>query len=133
MAIIFLLGPSQWDPEDDVPLEVPPMNIRRQLETIFEEHGHTTILMEDVQDDPSEDLLEKFDRILVGPRLTDIVVYWPRSAKMQTTYDELILLRDRWEIQRLPPIWILHEDRTDDQARCDRRSPRCLLALRQQR
>lgn len=43
--------------------------------------------------------------------MTDVVVYWPPGAKMQTTYDELILLRDRLGIQGLPSIWVLHHTR----------------------
>jgi len=60
--------------------------------------------MEEEHDVPGEDLVEKFDRLL-RRSITDIVIYWPPHAKMQTTYDELILLRDRVHA-KLSEIWI---------------------------
>lgn len=36
------------------------------------------------------------------------MVYWPAGAKMQTTYDELILLRDRILDPGRPNVWVLH-------------------------
>lgn len=108
MAIVFLLGPSQWDPQRGEPPKHTPMEARRQIEELLEAEGHHVILMEDVEDERGEDLIEKFDRILQSKGVTDIVVYWPAGAKMQTTYDELILLRDRVDDVPLPDIWVLH-------------------------
>jgi hypothetical protein len=39
------------------------------------------------------DLTDKFFRILREQTTTNILVYWPRAAKMQTTLDEIIHLR----------------------------------------
>lgn len=108
MAVVFLLGPSEWDPQRGTPPKHTPMDVRRQLEEFFEDEGHHVILMEDIPGQRGEDLVEKFDRILQTKGVTDIVVYWPAGAKMQTTYDELILLRDRAEDASLPGIWVLH-------------------------
>lgn len=108
MAIVFLLGPSQWDLQRGEPPKHTPMEARRQMEDLLEAEGHHVILMEDVEDKRDEDLIEKFDRILQTKGVTDIVVYWPAGAKMQTTYDELILLRDRVD-DPLPDIWVLHQ------------------------
>lgn len=109
MAIVFLLGPSLWDPQRGEPPKHAPMEVRRQIEELLEAEGHHVILMEDVEDRRGEDLIEKFDRILQSKGVTDIVVYWPAGAKMQTTYDELILLRDRMDDAPLPAIWVLHD------------------------
>ncbi len=108
MAVIFLLGPSQWDPHRGEPPDHTPMEVRRRLQKVLARGGHHVILMEDVEDRDDEDLVEKFDRILGTKGITDIVVYWPAGAKMQTTYDELILLRDRVDDPTLPSIWVLH-------------------------
>lgn len=109
MAVVFLLGPSQWAPQRGEPLKHTPMEVRRQIEGLLEAEDHHVILMEDVEDRRGEDLIEKFDRILQTKGVTDIVVYWPAGAKMQTTYDELILLRDRVDDVALPDIWVLHD------------------------
>jgi hypothetical protein len=103
MAILFLLGPSLWESGEDV-----PMRTRREIGKVFRESGHRVILMEDEADKEDEDLVEKFYRLLLEKRVTDIVVYWPAHAKMQTTYDEFILLRARMDISKLPRIWVLH-------------------------
>ncbi len=108
MAVVFLLGPSQWDPQRGPPPKRTPMDVRREIEQLLEDAGHHVILMEDIDDRQGEDLIEKFDRILQTKGITDLVVYWPAGAKMQTTYDELILLRDRVEDLPLPDIWVLH-------------------------
>jgi hypothetical protein len=54
-------------------------------------------------------MIQRFDR-LVRQGITDVVVYWPPRAKMQTTYDELILLCDRRAFlkQNRIDIWVLH-------------------------
>lgn len=56
--------------------------------------GQSCDLMEDDPDRDGEDVIQKFDRLLKS-KVTEIVLYWPPLAKMQTTYDELILLYDR--------------------------------------
>lgn len=65
--------------------------------------------MEDDPDRDGEDLIEKFDRLL-RHKATDVVLYWPPLAKMQTTYDELILLCDRRDFLKREKIrlWALH-------------------------
>ena len=54
-------------------------------------------------------MIQKFDRLLRS-RVTDVVLYWPSMAKMQTSYDELILLYDRQKFLRQERIslWVLH-------------------------
>jgi hypothetical protein len=101
MATVFLLGPSQWESGENM-----PMRMRREIADIFREAGHQTFLMEDEAD--VEDLVEKLYRLVLKKGVTEIVVYWPAQAKMQTTYDEFILLRARLGIAKLPRIWVLH-------------------------
>ncbi len=84
------------------------MDARRRIADIFRKDGHQLILMEDEPDNAGEDLVDKFDRLLHERAVTDVVVYWPAHAKMQTTYDELILLRDRVDDPRLPRVWVVH-------------------------
>jgi hypothetical protein len=103
MAILFLLGPSMRESGEDV-----PMRTRREIGEVFRESGHRVILMEDEADKGDEDLVAKFYRLLLERSVTDIVVYWPAHAKMQTTYDELILLRARMDISKQSRIWVLH-------------------------
>ncbi|HWQ68388.1 MAG TPA: hypothetical protein VN494_00305 [Patescibacteria group bacterium] len=109
MAIIFLLGPGMLDPAEAQPADPAPMQVRRNLAEVFGRHGHTVILMEDDPDRQGEDLIQKFDRLLQSG-VTDIVLYWPPRAKMQTTYDELILLCDRLDLleKRSVRLWALH-------------------------
>lgn len=111
MAVIFLLGPSEWDPErTKPPVGLTPLDHRRRLQKLLEGASgeHVVFLMEDEPPRTGEDLLEKFWRLIEQKRVTDVVLYWPPAAKMQTTYDELLLLRDRLGIQKLPRIWVLH-------------------------
>lgn len=84
------------------------MDMRRRVAEIFRKDGHTVFLMEDEPDKEGDDLVDKFDRLLRERGVTDIAVYWPAKAKMQTTYDELILLRARGHDPKLPRIWIVH-------------------------
>ena len=109
MAIIFLLGPGMWDPARRSASNPAPMKVRRDMAKAFEADGHKVILMEDDPDREGEDYIQKFDRLL-RHKITDVVLYWPPLAKMQTTYDELILLCDRREfIKRASiSIWALH-------------------------
>lgn len=109
MAVVFLLGPGMWGPEKGAPAKPSPMEVRRELAKILSGGGHRVILMEDEPDRKGEDMIQKFDRLLRG-RVTDVVLYWPPMAKMQTTYDELILLYDRNDFlqkERIA-IWALH-------------------------
>ena len=89
MAVIFLLGPGLWDASKNPPDAASPMQTRRHIAKLFERDGHKPILMEDDPDRGGEDLIQKFDRLL-RHGVTDVVVYWPPLAKMQTTYDELV-------------------------------------------
>ena len=109
MATIFLLGPGMWDPAKRTSSDPAPIKVRREVAKILDGDGHKVILMEDDLDRPGEDLIQKFDRLL-RHKVTDIVLYWPPLAKMQTTYDELILLCDRQEFlkQESIAIWVLH-------------------------
>lgn len=109
MAVIFLLGPSLWRPDKGAPSDPTPMQARREIAEILRGDGHHVLLMEDEPDREGEDLIQKFDRLL-SQHLTDIIVYWPPLAKMQTTYDELILLYDRRSFleQRQIRIWVVH-------------------------
>ena len=109
MAIVFLLGPGMLDPANAQAVDPAPMQVRRDLAEVFRGHGHTVILMEDDLDRQGEDLIQKFDRLLQSG-VTDIVLYWPPLAKMQTTYDELILLCDRLDLLKKKSVrlWALH-------------------------
>lgn len=109
MAVIFLLGPGMWDPAKRTSSDPAPIRVRREIAKIFGGDGHKVILMEDDPDRQGEDLIQKFDRLL-RHKVTDIVLYWPPLAKMQTSYDELILLCDRQEFlkQESITIWVLH-------------------------
>lgn len=109
MAVIFLLGPGTWDPSKKAPTEPSPMGVRRKIAKQLREDGHEVVLMEDDPDRVGEDLIHKFDRLL-RKDVTDVVVYWPPSAKMQTTYDEFILLCDRRDFltKHSITIWLLH-------------------------
>lgn len=85
------------------------MQVRRDIEKTFIREGHKVILMEDDPDRQDEDYIQKFDRLLRSG-VTDVVLYWPPLAKMQTTYDELILLCDRRNFLEKASIriWALH-------------------------
>jgi hypothetical protein len=83
--------------------------MRRRLAGILSRGGHTVVLMEDVADLPGEGMVEKFVRIL-RDGITEVLLYWPPKAKMQTTYDELLLLSERPALLRelRIRIWALH-------------------------
>lgn len=85
------------------------MEIRREIAKALVAGGHRVLLMEDEADRKGEDMIQKFDRLLRS-KVTDVVLYWPPLAKMQTTYDELILLYDRAALLRDENIslWALH-------------------------
>ncbi len=65
--------------------------------------------MEDDPDRDGEGMVEKFERLLRSG-VTDVLLYWPPLAKMQTTYDELLLLSERRALlEKLGiSIWALH-------------------------
>lgn len=84
------------------------MEERRIIAHLLRTQGHSVLIMEDIKDRMEEDLIDKFDRILRTKQITDIVVYWPANAKMQTTYDEFILPSDRANRQKLPNVWVVH-------------------------
>ena len=109
MAVVFLLGPGMWDPSKGSKTSITPMKIRRQIAHLLKTDGHKVILMEDDPDRSGEDMIQKFDRLL-RHHVTDVAVYWPPLAKMQTTYDELILLCDRHEFLKTKSIrvWLVH-------------------------
>jgi hypothetical protein len=65
--------------------------------------------MEDVEPSDGEDLVQKFDRILDAERPDLILVYWPARSKMQTTFDEMLLLRKRIEARPVPRVVVLHQ------------------------
>jgi hypothetical protein len=109
VAIVFLLGPGWWADEKASPADASPMAVRRRLARILKRSGHAVVLMEDETDRPGEDMIQKFDRLLRN-KVTDVLLYWPPLAKMQTTWDELILLCDRQALleRRKISIWVLH-------------------------
>ena len=109
MAVVFFLGPGIWDPAKRPVTEPNPLSIRRKLAKILRGNGHRVIIMEDVSDRAGEDLINKFDRLLRN-KVTDVVFYWPPKAKMQTTYDEFILLCDRADVLKKSSmgLWALH-------------------------
>jgi len=109
MAVVFLLGPGMWDTAKRPAADPTPMRVRRDMAKVMIEHGHTVTLMEDDPDREGEDVIQKFDRLLKS-KVTDVVLYWPPLAKMQTTYDELILLYDRRGFLKKHSIrlWALH-------------------------
>lgn len=86
------------------------MDVRRELKAVFEARKHRVILMEDVGGEQGEGLVDKFERILERKDVEHVVVLWPKAAKMQTTYDELLLLRRRASTKPVPPVWILHHE-----------------------
>ena len=108
MAVVFLLGPGMWA-EGAASSEPAPIAVRRQLAGILQETGHSVLLMEEEPDLDDEDMVQKFERLLRRD-VTDVLLYWPPLAKMQTTYDELLLLYDRRELlkQLGITIWALH-------------------------
>jgi hypothetical protein len=85
------------------------MDVRRSIAKILTDEGHRVILMEDEPDHEDEDMIQKFDRLLRN-KVTDVLIFWPPLAKMQTTYDELVLLYDRKVFLRRSgiAIWVLH-------------------------
>ena len=108
-AIVFLLGPGMWNNPKRPVADPAPMQVRRDIAKAFISRGHKIILMEDDPDRQGEDYIQKFDRLLRN-KVTDVVLYWPPLAKMQTTYDELILLCDRRDFIEKAAIrlWALH-------------------------
>ncbi len=110
MAVVFLLGPGMWEPsKGGAPASQTPMDVRRKIAKVLRDFHHTVVLMENEPGRKAEDIIQKFDRLLRS-KVTDVVLYWPPSAKMQTTYDELILLYDRQRFLRKSRIalWVLH-------------------------
>ncbi len=109
MAVVFLLGPGMWDAAKRPAADPAPMRVRRHMAKVLAGQGHTVLLMEDDPDREGEDYIEKFDR-LFRDKVTDVVLYWPPLAKMQTTYDELILLCDRRDFikEKAIRLWALH-------------------------
>ena len=109
MAAIFLLGPGMWDPSKRPHTEPSPMDVRRHIAKQFRQDDHEVVLMEDDPDRGGEDLIQKFDRLLRRD-VTDVVVYWPPAAKMQTTFDEFILLCDRRDFltKHSIAVWLLY-------------------------
>lgn len=109
MAVVFLLGPGMWAAERTSQPERAPIDVRRRLAQILKGGGHSVVLMEDVPDLPGEGMVEKFVRIL-SDGVTEVLLYWPQKAKMQTTYDELLLLSERPALLRelRIRIWALH-------------------------
>ncbi len=103
MATVFVLGPSFLQSGEKALLRV-----RQELADIFREGSQHAFLMEEQPDRKGEDIVDKFYRLVEENAVSDIVVYWPDGAKMQTTYDELILLRARMDVMKVPTIWILH-------------------------
>jgi hypothetical protein len=109
MAVVFILGPGMWDPANRHAADPTPIQIRRGMAKTLVQYGHAAILMEEDPDRKGEDVIQKFDRLLRA-KVTDVLLYWPPLAKMQTTYDELILLYDRRVFLKKHSIrlWAMH-------------------------
>lgn len=106
MASVFVLGPSQWRKKR---WESTPLEIRQRLVELLSEH-HDAYILEPLTDDASDrDLTDKFYRTLRDRMTTDIVLFWPLGAKMQTTLDEIVLLRARMDGSEAPTVWMLHQ------------------------
>lgn len=109
MSVVFLLGPSLWKTPSSELVVSGPMRVRKRIAQSWRRDGHRVILMEETPDVKGDRFIDKFDRLLHA-NVTNVVMYWPPLAKMQTTYDELILLCDREEFlkQKAVRIWLLH-------------------------
>ena len=107
MAIIFLLGPSVWKSKKISPI-YSPMQKRRQLAEIFRADNHKIVIMEDEPDIKDEHLYKKFYRLINDKKVTDIIMYWPSLAEMQTTQIELVLLGIQNDTLPTPQIWLFH-------------------------
>lgn len=110
MSVVFILGPSEWDPERSTPLRFSPRSVRDRIAEALRAAGHTAFLMEDQETRAGEDMVDKFERLLDEQAVDSILVYWPPAAKMQTTYDELILLRARTGHKQNPQVWVFHHE-----------------------
>lgn len=108
MPVVFLLGPSEW--LDGATAGKTPMAHRRDLLALLTQAGVDAFVMEDEPDVDGEDLVAKFERLLQERRVDEVVPDWPPGAKMQTTYDEMLLLRTLRDRMPLPRIWFLHHE-----------------------
>jgi hypothetical protein len=106
LASVFILGPGQYAKRRRGPT---PRETRERLVDLFSAH-HDSYILEPLDDDVSDrDLADKFYRIMQENATTDVVIHWPLGAKMQTTLDEIILLRARMDDSGAPHVWLLHE------------------------
>jgi len=105
LASVFILGPGHWEAQAGKARS--PRHVRTHVASLL--HGrHHTFLMEDIADHPEDrDLTDKFLRILETQKTTDILVYWPKRAKMQTTLDEFLHLRHALDRGLQPNVWLL--------------------------
>lgn len=116
MKRVILLGPGHWRLPWRLAKRTTPLEIRRKLAEGLLANGLDAVLLEDEPDEADEkhDLTRKFHRFLESEPVDAILVYWPLHAKMQTTWDELIILREehlrheRGERGPLPPLHYLH-------------------------
>lgn len=110
MAVVLVLGPSQW--RRAAPGRATPLTVRRRLVERLRDAGHEAFLLEEVVDEAGDrDLLDKFERVLDAKEVTDVLVYHPARAKMQATLHELLILAARADDGPTPRLWLLvHED-----------------------
>ncbi len=105
MAVVFVLGPSDWRRRRK---GATPLEIRRRLAQRLADHHHYPIVMEDVPDEAGDkDAFGKFTRILDTMGVTDILLWHPAGAKMQATIHELVLLIQRADDKAVPRLWLL--------------------------
>jgi len=108
MAVIFLLGPGMWGPERASAGGPSPLAIRREMARVFSKDGHRLILMEGEKDRRGEDLIQKFDGLLRN-RVTDIVLYWPILASLESGSHKVETMvgsfrsSDKWLLKALRP------------------------------
>ncbi|MBI2078270.1 MAG: hypothetical protein HYT80_07890 [Euryarchaeota archaeon] len=115
MKRALLLGPGHWKWPVLHARGATPLEVRHRIQDVMEAEGVDAVLLEDEPDQAREadDLALKFHRLLDEGPMDAIVVYWPRGAKMQTTWDELVILREeqlrheRGERGTLPPLHYL--------------------------
>lgn len=122
MKRALLLGPGHWRLPWLRWTRPSPLEVRRRLSETLHSYGLEAVLLEEEPDEAgeAEDVSRKFHRFLDSEPLDAILVYWPRRAKMQTTWDELVILREehlrheRGERGPLPPLHYLHDLRAMD-------------------
>lgn len=116
MKQALLLGPGHWNlpwtrPWRRFYLRNTPLEDRQDIRQWLAAQDVDAILLEF---EPSlagedEDLAKKFHRVMSRNAFDAVVVYWPAGAKMQTTWDELVILREMALSSPVPPVHYLSQ------------------------